>query len=131
MEASIEILAAIALFTFGVSHIVQPRAWARFFMLLARQGTTGPFIIGFFTLPMGVLIVAFHNVWTGWAAVLTVLGWLFCLKSFIYFVAPQLGVKMLATINEENAGKFIYAGVGLIALSGLCAYCAAVRLEVL
>ncbi len=128
MEASIEILAAIAFFTTGVSHLVQPRVWARFFVQLARQREVGSFIIALYTLPMGVLIVAFHNVWSGWPTVLTVFGWAFCLKSFIYFVVPQVGLAAISRIREEKAGKFVVAGLMMISLGGACAYWAGVRL---
>ncbi len=128
MESSIEILAAIAFFTTGVSHLVQPRIWARFFVQLARQGEVGIFIIAFYTLPMGVLIVAFHNVWSGWPTMLTIFGWAFCLKSFIYFVVPKVGLAAISTIRETATGKFVVAGLMMILLSGACAYWASVRL---
>ena len=129
METSIEILAAIAFFTTGVSHLAQPRIWARFFVQLARQGEVGIFIIAFYTLPMGVLIVAFHNVWLGWPTMLTIIGWAFCLKSFIYFVVPKVGLAAISTIRETATGKFVVAGLMMILLSGACAYWASVRLS--
>ena len=128
MATSIEILAAIAFFTTGVSHLVQPRIWARFFVQLARHGEVGIFIIAFYTLPIGVLIVAFHNVWSGWPTVLTIIGWAFCLKSFIYFVAPKAGLAAISRIQETSAGKFVVAGIMMILLSGACAYWASVHL---
>ena len=128
METSIEILAAIAFFTTGVSHLVQPRIWARFFVQLARQGEIGVFIIAFYTLPMGVLIVAFHNVWLGWPTMLTIFGWACCLKSFIYFVVPKVGLAAISRIQETSAGVFVVAGIMMILLSGACAYWASVSL---
>jgi hypothetical protein len=65
MEIAIEKLAVICFFLFGISHIVQPRSWAEFFIRLREKGTTGSFINGWIHLPLGALIVAFHNVWHG------------------------------------------------------------------
>ena len=128
METSVEILAAIAFFTTGVSHLVQPRIWARFFVQLTRQREVGIFVIALYTLPMGVLIVAFHNVWSGWPTVLTIIGCAFCLKSFIYFAAPRVGLAAISRIQETATGKFVVAGIMMILLSGACAYWAGVHL---
>lgn len=122
MESSIEMLAAIAFFTTGVSHISQPRGWADFFVLLRGQGVPGVFVIALITLPMGVLIVSFHNVWTGLPAILTVIGWAFCAKCFVYLAAPRVGLAALATISAERSNKFILGGIMMLVLSGICGY---------
>ena len=122
MESSIEMLAAISFFVIGISHIVQPRCWAAYFVLLREQGSTGIFIVAMMTLPMGVLIVSFHNVWTGHHAVLTLIGWGYCLKSFVYLTYPRAGIAALSKISVEKANKFVVAGIFLVGMSGLCWY---------
>ena len=97
MEIAIEKFAVICFFLFGISHIVQPRSWAEFFIRLREKGTTGSFINGWIHFPLGALIVAFHNVWQGIPALLTVLGYAWVIKGFIYFVFPQYGLKDDAT----------------------------------
>ena len=37
MERAIEVIAAISFLVIGISHVVQPRAWAEFFVLLPRE----------------------------------------------------------------------------------------------
>ena len=62
MESAIQKLAIVTFFVIGLSHIVQPRVWAQFFINIREKGATGSFIIAFIHFPLGALIVAFHNV---------------------------------------------------------------------
>ena len=103
MEIAVEKFAVICFFLIGVSHIVQPRAWAEFFIRLRQKGTTGSFINAWIHFPLGALIVAFHNVWHGIPAILTVLGyaWVF-VKSFIYFVFPRHGLKVMERVQPRK-----------------------------
>jgi hypothetical protein len=122
MERSIEIFAAINFLVMGLSHIVLPKEWARFFIRLRGWGTPGAFVNGFLSLGMGSLIVAFHNVWDGLQVLLTVMGWLYLVKSFLIFAVPGYGLKGLAVVSEEKAGRFRIAGVGLVAVSAILFY---------
>jgi hypothetical protein len=74
METSVEKLVALSFLVTGLSHILQPRAWAEFFILLREKGTTGSFLNGLLHFPLGALIVSFHNVWHGWPLVVTLMG---------------------------------------------------------
>ncbi len=65
MELAITRLAIICFFVIGVSHVVQPRVWAQFFMELHERGRVGSFLNALLHFPMGVVIVSFHNVWRG------------------------------------------------------------------
>ena len=120
MESSIEMLAAIAFLMIGISHIAQPRGWAEFFILLRRQGVAGVFAVALVTLPMGLLIVTFHNIWTGLPAVLTIIGWGFCAKCVLYLTFPRVGLAALAQISVDRPNKFVAAGVMLVVFSGTC-----------
>ena len=119
MEIAIQKLAVICLFVIGVSHIVQPRAWAEFFKGLREKGTTGSFINGWIHLPLGALIVAFHNVWHGIPAVLTVMGYAWVIKSFIYFAFPRYGLKVMERVSVERAWYFVVGGIFSLALGAL------------
>jgi len=118
MEAAVTRLAIITFFIIGVSHIVQSRVWVRFFMNLHSKGEVGSFLNALLHLPLGVLIVAFHNVWHGLPLVLTLIGWGLVLKSFIYFVFPQRGLKTMARVSMEKSWEFVVAGVFSIGISG-------------
>lgn len=119
MELAVTKLAIICFFITGVSHIVQPRVWAQFFMDMHGRGKAGSFHNALLHFPLGVLIVSFHDVWHGLPVVLTVMGWGLVLKSFIYFVFPGQGVKMLARVSTERSWGFVVAGVFSVGVSGL------------
>src|SRR3954447_25122491 len=71
MERSIEVLVIILFGVMGLSHILQPKVWAEFFILMRGKGQVGAFVDGFLNLPLGAVIVAFHRVWSGIPLVLT------------------------------------------------------------
>ncbi|MHC5024492.1 MAG: hypothetical protein ACYTGG_11390 [Planctomycetota bacterium] len=119
MESAIRLMAVLSFLILGVSHIVQPRAWARFFMRLHEWGSTGNYVNAFLTLIPGVLIVSFHNVWRGLPVVLTVIGWLYVIKSAIYFVFPDVGLRSIGRVREENVRGFVVAGSLLVAVAVL------------
>ena len=59
MERSVEVLAIILFGVLGLSHILQPKAWAEFFILLRGKGEAGAFADGLLNLPLGGVIVGF------------------------------------------------------------------------
>jgi hypothetical protein len=119
MERAVEVFAAIHCLVIGLSHVAQPLAWAEFFIWLRGKGTVGVFVNGFLSLGFGSVIVAFHNVWAGLPAVLTILGWAQVLKGALSFTAPQIAMKSLNRVSPERSSEFVWAGVVLLALSGL------------
>lgn len=122
MELAVIRLAAVCFFVVGVSHVVRPRVWAQFFIELRGRGEVGSFLNGLLHFPLGAVIVAFHNVWTGLPVVLTLVGWGLVLKSLIYLVFPAHGLKVLSRVSLERSWGFAVAGLFSIALSGLLLY---------
>jgi hypothetical protein len=122
METAVEKLAAICILVTSLSHIIQPRAWAEFFIMLREKGKVGSLLAGLLHFPLGVIIVAFHNIWHGLPIVVTIMGWGFLLKSVLYLIYPAHGMRMLARISVERAWEFEVAGVMGVALSGLIFY---------
>jgi hypothetical protein len=122
MERSVEVLAIIWFGVLGFSHILQPKAWAEFFILLRGKGEAGAFVDGFLNLPLGGLIIGFHNIWSGIPLVLTLVGWGLLIKGLIRFCAPTLALKMMAEISVERSWGFQVAGAGLVGLAGLVGY---------
>lgn len=117
METAIQKLAILSFLVIGFSHVLQPRAWARLFIAIRGLGEAGSFIVAFMSLPLGVLIVSFHNLWSGWPIVVTLLGWGQLFKATLYFVYPKWGVRILSRISVERAHEFQVAGAAIIALS--------------
>jgi len=117
MEIIVEkIVAAVFLIT-GVSHIVQPHAWSEFFIHFRGNGKAGVLQLGLLNLPLALLIVVLHNVWHGFAVIVTLVGGGLLLKSIIYLVLPGIGLRMLRTISIENSWRFVAAGVLSILLA--------------
>jgi hypothetical protein len=122
MELAVTKLAIICFFVIGVSHLTRPRVWAKFFMDMHGKGEVGSFLNALLHFPLGLLIVSFHNVWQGLPVVLTLIGWGLVLKSFIYFVFPGHGLKMLSRISMERSWESSVAGAFSIGISGLLVY---------
>jgi hypothetical protein len=122
MERSVEVLAAILFGVTGLSHILQHRAWAAFFILLCGKGEAGAFVDGFLNLPLAGVIIGFHNTWSGIPVVLTLVGWALLIKSLIRFCAPQQALRIMGRVSLERSWEFQIAGVGLVALAGLLGY---------
>ena len=122
MERSIEVFVVILLSVIGLSHLVQPVAWAKYFILLRGKEEAGAFVDGLLHLPLAAFIIVFHNVWSGIPAVLTLLGWAFLIKSLIRLCAPKLALRAMARVSIERAWEFQLAGAGLVALAGLLGY---------
>ena len=122
MERSIEVLATILFGVLGLSHILQPRAWVEFFILLRGKREAGAFVDGFLNLPLGGVIVVFHNIWSGISVVLTLVGWCLLIKGLIRFWAPQFALKMMARVSVERSWEVQAAGAGLLVLAALSGY---------
>src|SRR5688500_17369021 len=118
MQRAAQIFAAVNFIVIGLSHIIQPRAWVEFFVLLRAQGRAGVFMNGMLSLLVGSIIVAFHNVWTGLPIVLTVVGWGQVLKGLVSLTVPGIGERTLARISMERSWEFA-AGGGLLLAVGV------------
>jgi uncharacterized protein YjeT (DUF2065 family) len=121
-ETSVEKLTAIFFLVTGLSHIVQPRVWIRFFIMLREKGEVGSFLNALIHFPLGAFIVAFHNVWHGIPLIVTLIGWGLTVKSTIYFVFPRHGVRMLGTISLERSWHFVVAGIFSVVLAVVIAF---------
>ena len=122
MERSVEVFAIILFGVIGLSHILQPKAWAEFFILLRGSGEAGVFVDGLLNLPVAGIIIGFHNIWSGIPLVLTLVGWGLLIKSLIRFCAPKLALGIMARVSLERSWEFQVAGAGLVALAGLLGY---------
>jgi hypothetical protein len=122
MERSVEVLAIILFGVLGLSHLLQPRAWAEFFILLRGKGEPGAFADGLLNLPIAGVITGFHNVWSGIPVVLTLVGWGLLIKSLLRFCLPKYELMMMARVSIERSWEFQVAGALLVVLAGLLGY---------
>jgi hypothetical protein len=122
VERSVEVLAIILFGVLGLSHLAQPKAWVNYFIRLRGLGDTGAFVDGFVNLALAAIVIAFHNVWSGTAMVLTLLGWALLIKGSIRFCAPKFALRMMARVAVERSWEFQAAGAGLLGVAGLLVY---------
>ncbi len=90
-------------------------------MRLHAEGASG-LVTRSFALELwpAILIVAFHQVWSGPAAVLTLYGHLLLLKITLSMLQPAIGLRSLSMAETKGNRGFQAAGVVLCALSALC-----------
>lgn len=122
MERAVEWFALVTSAVVGLSHILQPRAWAEAFAALHRLGRPGAFVNGSLNLVPGAVFVAAHPVWSGPAVVLTLLGWGLVLKGAFNFLAPSLALRGMAKVGAFRGHQFAVAGLVLLALAGVLGY---------
>ena len=122
MERAVEMYAIINLTVIGISHVVRPRVWVDFFVVLRERGEAGVFAVALVNLIFGSIIVAFHNVWSGIPLALTVLGWANVAKAVIYFVFPAVGLRRLQFLSHKRAGLVGGGGIIFLLLAGVLGY---------
>lgn len=123
MTRATEIFAVIQLALMGLSHIAHHRAWAEFYIRLRERGRAGAFVQGFMNLGFGSMIVAFHRVWSGIPAVLSVLGVLYLVKAAQCLLFPDASLRGLQRMTLERSWFYVVpAGVGFVGLAVLIGY---------
>ena len=127
MERAVQIFAAVNFLVIGLSHMTQPRAWIELFVLLRERGKAGVLVNGMLSLTFGSIVVAFHNVWSGLAMVLTIVGWANVTKALVILVAPGVGMRSLQRVSVDRSREFVVAGAMFLILSALMWYIALVR----
>jgi hypothetical protein len=121
VETAVQTFAAITFVAIGLSHMLRPRAWATLFVRLRGWGEPGALLVALLHLPIGALIVAFHDVWHGAPLVLTVIGHLWVLKSLVYLGFPGVGLRALSSVSPDRPAGFIVGGALLVAAGCLIA----------
>ncbi len=129
MEQGVERLAALVLILTCVSHIAAPGAWILLFSAIRAQGEAAGLLNAAIHLPLGLMIAAFHPVWSWPGVVVTLIGWALVVKGTAHLVVPSLTQRTLKLVDaEDGARRFRLAGVimlplglaiGWIALGGL------------
>jgi hypothetical protein len=117
-DFAVRIFAAAHFLVIGLSHLAQPKAWARFFMLLAKQGEAGAFANGFLSLYFGSILVALARPDSAPGVVLLVIGAAQLLKASVAFLLPRASLKSLERVSLERAWEFQAAAPIFLVLGG-------------
>jgi len=99
-------------------------AWVELFACLHAKGRAGVFVEGFACLGLGAFIAAFHPIWSGLPAILTVVGALQIVKGLLRLTVPQLGLRIYAQATADRAWTFRVAGIFSMSLGALFGYLA-------
>ncbi|HEX8261641.1 MAG TPA: hypothetical protein VF547_02080 [Allosphingosinicella sp.] len=117
MEAAIERLAALAFLVTGLSHLLAPRAWVRFFERVEAQGEAAGVWNGLLHLPLGLAVAALHPVWEGPALAVTLIGWVLLAKATAQLCSPALARRSLAmATGERGVARCRIAGAAALAI---------------
>lgn len=119
---AVEVFAILNFAVTGASHVLRPLVWVDYFTRLRGQGQAGVFLLAFLALGFGTLVAAFHPVWTGIPAVLTVFGWAQVVKATVYFLFPDHALKKLALVTPERAWMYPLWGWIFIVLAALLSW---------
>jgi len=80
------------------------------------------YVSGMTALVVGLLIVAFHNVWEWrWPVIVTVLGWATVLKGAVRILAPKL-VADRSERYARNTNVMMTSAIVLLVLGGVLAF---------
>jgi uncharacterized protein YjeT (DUF2065 family) len=121
-QHAIELFALLNFAIVGLSLVVQPKAWARYFEWMLREGEAGAVIYGLLCVLWGSLIVSFHPTWHGLLMVLPVFGALQMLEGLVFLVSPVLGLRLISVFSGERL--WLFRLLGLIALALALYICA-------
>ena len=113
-QRAIEIFALLNFAIVGLSLVVQPGAWARYFEWMRREGDAGAVTYGLLCVLWGSLIVSFHPTWHGLLIVLPAFGALQLIEGLAFLVSPSFGLRLLAIFTVERL--WLFRLLGLIAL---------------
>jgi hypothetical protein len=114
-QRAIELFALLNFAIVGLSLIVRPMAWARFFTWMRREGEGGAVIYGLMCVLWGSLIVSFHPTWHGLLIILPAFGVLQLIEGIVFLLMPGMGLRLMAIVSEEQT--WIIPILGVIALA--------------
>jgi hypothetical protein len=116
--SAVELIMGIGCTIMGLSHIVRPGMWVRYFTALHAEGTNGV-ITRTFALELwpALIIVSLHPVWSWPGIVLTLYGWAQLLKCTVAMLVPEIGLKSLG-MAQRGDNAFRGGGVMLLVIAG-------------
>jgi hypothetical protein len=115
----VEAVLAPAFLLMGLSHLLQPQLWVRFFDVVKQTGVAAA-IIPMYTLPVALVLVVGHNVWVwDWPVALTIAGWGMTIKCALYLLMPGLVDRMLDRKMTKSTRTFQIVGAVMAFLGGI------------
>ena len=115
---SIDLMTGLCFFILGLSLLFRPRAWADWADHLNAKGANAALVLGMVNLLLGSFILAFHWVWTGVGAIVTLFGVLFTLRGSVLLLFPSVFSRVLTWMLARFERLFRLSGL-VVAVLGL------------
>jgi hypothetical protein len=64
-------------------------------------------LFGLVVLVVSIIIVNYHNIWTGWAVLVTIIGWLGLVKGVVILTVPKLLEGISMPIFKSDFAKLL------------------------
>ena len=68
----------------------------------------------------GMFMINFHNLWTGWEVIITLIGWLALIKGVLLILAPKAMLGMAKMFTKNDSVFVLWSVVALILGLVLC-----------
>lgn len=121
MANEVGVFFSLVFFLVGISYLASPKAWAQLFQETAEK-PYGGFLFAMVCLPMGLVILSFHNNWSlQFSLFITLSGWSMVGKAIAGLLFPTLYAPFFK--NTKRVISWITTGGAFLAvlsaLSGL------------
>jgi nitrate reductase gamma subunit len=112
----------ISLLLGGICLLLNAKHYEKTFLKLLKDDAA-MFVLGLILLIAGAAMVLAHNVWGGWALIVSIVGWAMLIKGLLTLLIP----KLLPWVYEKFVAfkGIIYIGGAIWVILGglLCYYC--------
>lgn len=115
MSVSIFLARVLGLWVFigSLAVLIKPKIFDNLLREINRS--TGFFYLtAFFSLLAGILIIAGHNIWSGWPVLITIIGWLAFIRGIVRIFFAEHIIKLLNWWLDNRTAWFVGCIVGLL-----------------
>ena len=98
----------------GLGMVLRPAYYSRMLTDFTKSPVSA-YLGGVMALIFGLLVVMYHNIWSGgWVVVLTVVGWMALVKGFLILALPDFLVEKSIAIMPKGRGLQVMGAVVLV-----------------
>lgn len=81
-------IAAVLFLVIGIAGLIDKKYYEKVVKEVFKNAGTA-LTLGTLTLIVGMLIVSYHNVWSGWSVIVTLIGWIGLAKGVTIVLFPK------------------------------------------
>jgi len=124
MEQAVQIMSGVAFLILGLAVLLRPGDWGAWISAIAARGTNGILTLGGVNILLGAFIIGFHWVWSGAAALLTVVGLFILARGMLCLFCPECVLGMMEKIKPRLIGLMRLGSVVTITIALIVLYAA-------